>query len=276
MKRLFFLILLLGMSIFSWSRTTYTIYKLSGDVLYKARFDSTWTTAQARQLINLTDSLYIPKSAEVEILQCQQDENTIFRSVINGKIKMYDIISAAKKPSSQMFVIPNVNVTKASNKQIRAAIPGVVTRDYITIEKEMNAAALVCNLVSQSVRNSLATNEKMEAKVAMNNDSLSILITNTSGEAYFLHFLYLDIESNNMYMLTNYYADNQNIIEADQKALFQFKEEDFKIDPAHLIVFGMKDNVDFELVFDILFNYEDFDPRETPIYDQYIIGKIIQ
>ena len=79
-----------------------------------------------------------------------------------------------------------------------------------------------------------------------------------------------------MYMLTNYYADNQNIIEADQKALFQFKEEDFKIDPAHLIVFGMKDNVDFELVFDILFNYEDFDPRETPIYDQYIIGKIIQ
>ena len=155
MKKIFVLVLLCMASLASWGRpsTSFTVYEMRGDVLFKKAGTQKWIPAVRNIQVDILDSLSISPDGYVRL---REEVGTgLYRSVTTGKMRVMDLVIMARKQSRQRVEMQvNDNLKRTMNEtEPSMNVYGTGTR---TME-ELDSEAVMEEAVPEEVQDTVIT-----------------------------------------------------------------------------------------------------------------------
>lgn len=268
------LLLLLSMGVLAQSK--YELYNISGEVQYKARYGAEWAKANAHQEINISDSLSIPVGGEVVILR--QDTKELFRSLSTGKMKMYDVVRAAKEQSSQTLQLAvnqfRENMSSKSDGTSYTMV-GATTRSLEDKNIEDSILITIHSMAYSVLMDQLFASDELIASVVTSAEGMCFSIKNNYPHDLYINILCVDKQAKRAHLLyTDLKEESPFIFVPAGQILMMDMRHFVGLEELILIPFGTQNVYDTNLIAGEI-SYLDLTTPVTSLYTMVVIGQVI-
>lgn len=196
MKRVVFFLALIGLStIAPAQKNEYVVYDWFGQVHIKAYRGQEWFPVQKNQPASIQDSVNIGEDGTLRILD--RKTNLIYRSTTTGQMRLYAIVSEARKQDSHILAAVCRDVLNGAHRSADAPsmqVVGVTTRqtsDDSSMEDSIVSTFgwLACRVYNGELINNAAELILKSHAVA---DGIWFEMQNQSEKGYFVNVLHLN------------------------------------------------------------------------------------